>query len=194
MNSNSTYTSDLALVEALKRGAPPAFESLYRQYFRMVNRQAIDFSVAGLDGEDLFQEVLLVLVRKVRDPNFELTAKLSTLIFAIARNLLLKKADKKTEKPMEEEALFFLAGNRPPEEDPEKREEHEAKLELIASMLDTLEEDCRKVLLLSFFEKCPQSEIAARMGYTEAFVKVKKHRCLEYLRKRAKAHPLFKQP
>lgn len=68
----------------------------------------------------------------------------------------------------------------------------EDRLNVVVGYLELLEDDCREVLRLSFYEKLPQAEIAQVMGYSDSFVKVKKHRCLEYLRKQVKTHPLFK--
>lgn len=190
MYKSLTYETDEALLNGLRQGASPAFETLYRQCFRMVAKQVADLKRPDLNAEDLFQEVLVILLRKVREPDFRLSAKLSTFLFAIARNLILKKANSRSE---------FSAGDidayrkETPEgmEIPEEREKRESQLTVISGFLETLEDDCRQVLLLSFYEKYSQAEIAGRMGYAESFVKVKKFRCLEYLRKKVKSHPLF---
>jgi len=62
----------------------------------------------------------------------------------------------------------------------------------VIAALEVIEESCRQVLTLSFFEKRSGAEIAQQLDYTEAFVKVKKHRCLEYLRKTVLNNPAFK--
>lgn len=191
MNMPLTYESDEALLKDLRNGASQAFETLYRQYYRMVVKQVADAGEAGAYAEDLFQEVLVVLVRKVRDPEFRLNAKLSTFLFAVARNLLLKKAGKKFETSVIDSTLIRLGGHQLPE-DPTDIKTREEQLNVVAGYLELLEEDCHEVLMLSFYEKRPQAEIAGIMGYSESFVKVKKHRCLEYLRKQVKKHPLFR--
>lgn len=191
MDKSLTFESDNALLEGLRNSTPAAFEALYRRYYRMVAKQASDQGIPDAEAEDVFQEVLFILVRKVREADFTLTAKLSTFLFAIARNLILKKTGDKKEIATEETALFNLAGRQQPENLPD-REMAEAQLDVVAGCLELLEDDCRRLLELSFYERRSQAEIAAEMGYSEAFVKVKKHRCLDYLRKHVKAHPLFK--
>lgn len=190
MEKAIVYESDQALLDALRRGVPAAFETLYRNYYRMVARQVNDAGTESTDVQDLFQEVLLILVRQIKDPGFQLTAKLSTYLYAIARNLLYKKNGRKSEYYVEDTALLRLDVS-PDEEDPDERARHENQLNIVTANLELLEDDCRKVLQLSFYDKINQSEIATIMGYAESFVKVKKHRCLEYLRKRVKSHPLF---
>lgn len=186
-----TYESDAAHLMALRREEPAAFEALYRQYFRMVAKQALMMGVTGTDIEDLFQELVLILVRKVRDTQFKLSAKMSTYVYAVARNLLLKKTGKKAEFPVEESSLLALEDSWSADE-LDARIEMEEQLNVVVGYLELLEDDCREVLRLSFYEKLPQAEIAQIMGYADSFVKVKKHRCLEYLRKQVKTHPLFK--
>lgn len=189
MKKSLTYRSESDLLNGLRNGAAEAFELLYRQYFRMVAKQVSD--AGQTDAEDLFQEVLVILVRKVREPDFQLTAKLSTYLYAIARNLTLKKAGEKSAAPVEEKELIRL-GNALEPDDPAERAAWEEQLNLVIGCLEILEETCQTLLHLVYFEKRSHAEIASRMGYTESFVKVKKHRCLEYLRKQVKEHPLFK--
>ncbi len=188
MEKSLTYESDEVLLESLRRGDSVAFEFLYRQYYRMVAKQANDRGLQDSDAQDVFQEVLIVLVRKIHDPAFELSAKLSTYLFAIARNLLLKRSNK---PPVLFHAEGILASPEVQMTDtgPDEMEE---RLIAVVRTLDLLESECRTLLLLSFYEKRSHAEIAEEMGYTEAFVKVKKHRCLNYLRKHVKLHPLFK--
>ncbi|MBK9337451.1 MAG: sigma-70 family RNA polymerase sigma factor [Lewinellaceae bacterium] len=188
MNKALEYESDEVLLDALRKNDPAAFEFLYRQYYRMVTSQVNDRGLSDADAQDIFQEVLLVLVRTIQRPDFGLTAKLSTFLFAIARNLLLKKSGKPTDMPLDDESLLRL-GHQTPETDPALFEE---RLNTVVDCLALLDSDCCTLLMLSFFEKRSQTEIAQTMGYTEAFVKVKKHRCLNYLRKHVKQHPLFK--
>lgn len=191
MNKSLTYETEDELLKALRQGAAPAFEMLYRQYFRMVAKQTADAGLGSADAEDLFQEVLVVLVRKIKEPEFQLTAKLSTYLFAIARNLILKKASPKAEFSTGEIAAFQTDAP-PAANELEDREQRENQLNVVVGYLEALEDDCQQLLKLSFFEKYSQAEIAEKMGYADSFVKVKKHRCLEYLRKQVKTHTLFK--
>ncbi len=185
------FQNDEALLQALRAETPAAFEALYRRYYRMVARQVFNQGRADLNAEDVFQELLVILVGKVRMPDFQLTAKLSTFMFAIARNLIYKKTDNKTQLTANAQ-LFADAAYLPEAETAEARKLQEDQLNVVVGSLELLEDDCRRLLRMSFYEKRPQAEIAAEMGYSEAFVKVKKHRCLNYLRNRVQEHPLFK--
>ncbi|HET6996503.1 MAG TPA: sigma factor, partial [Chitinophagaceae bacterium] len=39
------------------------------------------------DAEDIFQEALIIVCRKVKDPGFQLTAQLSTYLYSVSRFL-----------------------------------------------------------------------------------------------------------
>lgn len=190
MDKSLTFETDQSLLIALRKSDPAAFEFLYRQYYRMVAKQANDYRLPDAEVEDLFQEVLLVLVQKVRTPEFELTAKLSTYLFAVARNLLLKKTGKYPNVSLDEDITLGIDPQM--QEDKDAEDLLEGRLLAVTDCMKNLDADCQTLLLLSFYEKRSQAEIAEAMGYTESFVKVKKHRCLNYLRKEVKQHPFFK--
>ncbi len=190
MDSKPAHLTDEQLVEQLRRGDDAAFEAVYRQYFRMTAGQVAQFGRADIMPEDVFQEAVVVLARMVRRDGFQLTSKLSTLLFGISRNVLLQKSGRRSEILVEDAKLLRPGAATAADADDDEKEaaaEREAMLDAIEAGMGLLADDCRDLLNYSFFEKLPQVEIAARMGYAEAFVKVKKFRCLEYLRKKVKA-------
>ncbi len=185
-------TVDSAYLAELRKGSPKAFEELYNRYFRMVEDMVFKFNGSTEDARDVFQEALFVFVKKLRDPDFVLTSKASTFIYAIARNLYLKKAGKATvEISMDQQQFSFFAEADPVQEGLSPTEK-DSMLNLMADKLGQLEEDCRAVITYSFYQSLSHAQIAELTGYTEAFVKVKKFRCLEYLRKLVKASEIFK--
>lgn len=186
MERKVDHLPDMELLAQLKRGDRAAFETVYRQFFRMTAGQVNQFGRADFLAEDIFQESLIVLVRLINKPDFVLTSKLSTLLFGISRNVMLQKTGKKAEILVEDAKMLRL-GTTDDEPDPEAIAEQETLLSAIEQNMGLIAEDCRELLTFSFFEKLPQAEIAVKMGYSEAFVKVKKFRCLEYLRKKVKA-------
>ncbi len=167
-------------LDRLRAGKKSAYEDLYRRHYRMVEHLILRMGGNDEDARDVFQEVLFALVQSIRRPGFQLRGKVSTLLYAIARNLWLKK--KAAEQPKAE-----IGGNLSgiPSEESGRQEalEKEALLTLVSNGMEELEDDCRSVLRYAFYQNLSHAEIARLMGYTEAFVKVKKFRCLEYLRK-----------
>jgi RNA polymerase sigma factor (sigma-70 family) len=185
-------TVDSDYLDELRRGSPKAFEELYNRYFRMVEDMVLKFNGSTEDARDVFQEALFVFVKKLRDPAFTLTSKASTFIYAVARNLYLKKAGKATVEISIDQQQFSIFKQEEPAQEDLSPIEKDSILNVMNDKLEQLEADCRAVIMYSFYQGLSHAQIASLTGYTEAFVKVKKFRCLEYLRKMVKATEIFK--
>lgn len=185
-------TTDSSLVEALRRGEPPAFEALYRQYYRMVEDLVLKLNGTRNDAKDVFQDGLFVLVKKLREPGFVLSVKLSTFLYAVTRNIWLKKNGKSTHEISFENQELAVFGLLDGDAAAMPAAEQELLITIMNEKLQELEEGCRSILMFSFYQQCSHAEIAKLMGYTESFVKVKKFRCLEYLRRLLKNTEAFK--
>ena len=92
--------SEQELLESLRAGKSGAFEQIYRNYYRMVAGMIQKNSGSEEEIEDVFQETLFILVKKLRQPDFKLTAKLGTFLYSISRNLWLQKLQKKGKSPL----------------------------------------------------------------------------------------------
>jgi len=178
------------LLSQLKKGLPQAFRSLYKNQYKVVASLILKMGGDQNDVEDVFQETLYVLVKKIREPNFQLTAKISTLMHAIARNIWLKKLKKGSkEVSFENDSLISddLAGDSQPQDHQEK----ELMIGVLLDNINALGEDCRNVIRMIYFKKLSHAEVAEELGYSLSFVKVKKFRCLGYLRKMVASSPFF---
>lgn len=180
--SEAQLEQDKKLLLELKKGKIQAFEELYARYFKMAASFVQNNGGSGEDTKDVFQETLFVLVKKLRQPDFQLTAKLSTYTFSIVRHLWLKRLRQRghyqlIEKDNQLETIPINEG------DMEVKQEMERKHELIAQTMAKLNVECRQIILASYYEKQPHTEIAEKLGYAVKFVRVKLHRCMENLRK-----------
>ena len=182
--------SEQELLNELKKGSSAAFERLYKQYFKMIAGLISKMGGKQEDVEDVFQETLFVLVKNIREPDFQLTSKVSTYMHAIARNIWLKKSQKgNKEFNLGEDGLLNLSFLT--DDSSEDFQETELMIGIIFDKINELDEDCRKVIKLTFLKKLSHSEVADLLGYTVAFVKVKKFRCLKYLREMVLGSPFF---
>lgn len=186
------YNDDQALLDALKRRESAAFEQMYSDFYPMVYRLVIDHQGNAGDAEDLFQEVLIILVKKIQEPGFVLSSKLSSFLFGIARNHYMAQSRKDLRLPSKPLEESVIKADRPDEADTGEKEEMEEILEMLQSKVQELNEECQQIILLSYYQNLPQTEIAVQLGYSESFVKVKKHRCMSALRELVKNNPLFK--
>jgi RNA polymerase sigma-70 factor, ECF subfamily len=84
---NTDRDADRQLVERCRRGDPGAFEELYRQHASRVYGVACRMTGSPADGEDLLQEVFLLVHRKLG--SFKGESSLGTWIYRLATNCCL---------------------------------------------------------------------------------------------------------
>ena len=170
---------------ALKKGEPWAFEWLYKNAYRKACSFVLHHFGNESDAEDCFQEALFVLVKKLRDPAFEVVYTVDTYLYAIVRNIWLKRQrDRGAEIPVDEETMAGI-GNAEGLSDwqiLEEAAEKEARFKNVLEALGKLGQDCRDIILKSYYEDWNDAEIAKKMEYQLAFVRVKRFRCMSRLR------------
>ncbi len=189
--TDSGQPSDL--LKRLRRGDNEAFERLYALYYRSAAAFVKANSGNEQDARDLFQEALLVLFKRTRDAGFQLTADPGAFLQAVVRKMWLYQL--RTQQAHPETRL----DDQTPMPDPGADElellfrENTAseKQRAVQQLLQTLKTECQKLIEYVYYCQYTTGEMAALLGYAESFIKVKKHRCMEALRKKVKDHPAF---
>lgn len=175
---------DQKIIELLRSNKnDQALLALYRN-FPSIRKLIRSKGGHSADAEDIFQEALIILCRKVSQPEFVLHARLSTYLYSVCRFLWkdeLKKrknhllSDFDTGLTQQEE--MQLAGDI----------EHTARLKMAEKVIDELGERCREILLLFYSAGLNFKVIAAKMGYnSENTARNQKYKCLEAARNRLK--------
>jgi len=163
-----------------------AFEKLYREHFDPIKRFVLRNSGTLDDAKDLFQDTAIALIKVISKEDFSLNenTKLSTLSYSIGRRLWFMKLRKKkvpiAAQDISEMNKDFDDGDLGLIE----KVEYEKKHQLIADALLTMGEECRKLLAAYYFKNIQLKKIAEMMAYTQAFVRVKKNRCMNELRRK----------
>jgi RNA polymerase sigma-70 factor (ECF subfamily) len=182
--------SDEALMAAYQRGDLGAFEALVerheRRLWNFLRRFVRDATVA----EDLLQEVFLRVVKSA--PQWRPSAKVTTWMFTIARNLCIDHAraavhrkaaslDSTTGPAGEEGAPWVerLPGSGVGAEEAMRGRQLADELD---AALATLPVEQREVFLLREVMEMPFAEIAATVGAPEPTVKSRLRYALESLR------------
>ena len=171
--------TDAKILDLIRKGDEEALVMLYEANRRMIMAYAARNNGTADDGEDLLQDALMVLWERVRAGRFEFSAKLSTFLFATAKNLWMRRlAKQRRESP----------GILDPDSHPDGGisllesliESEEATM--VQEALMTIGEQCRQLLLLFYWEELSMEEIAGRMGFANAdTVKSKKYQCKKAL-------------
>jgi RNA polymerase sigma-70 factor, ECF subfamily len=180
-SSVAGYTdfSDEALVEAANRGDVGAFEAIYYRYRDWVVRLA--FRIAGnhVDALDVLQETFAYLFRKL--PEVRLTARMTTFLYPVVKNLSIAARRKATRHTPGDEALADVAA-----EETERTSRDE-----LAIVVGALSEGQRDVLLLRFVDGLSLAEIGATLGIPLGTVKSRLHNALDALRRDERTREYF---
>ena len=136
------------------------------------------------DAEDIFQEALIILCRKVKDTSFVLSAQLSTYLFSVCRFLWKDELKKRKNHQVHDHDAGM---NDLPETKLKDWIEEEARIKLAEKVINELGDRCREVLLLFYNGGLKLKDIAAKMGYSsENTAKNQKYKCLEAAKNRLK--------
>ena len=180
---NDLYTEQ-ELLRLLAAGDRAVTEQVYRLHYRFVSKWIAKLGGNDEDAEDICQEAMIVLYEKAKSGDFELTSKLSTYLFAIARNLWYKKVQSRPTGlvTMEEGHEEHIEGSY--EDDIKAHHERELHYEQLDSALAGLGEPCASLLRSFYFNNNSMQQIASDFGYTNADnAKTQKYKCLARLKK-----------
>lgn len=171
--------TDKALILLLSKGDRQAFALLYKKYYKMVEYFILKNSGNKADAQDVFQDALVVFYEKTLSSSFQLTSTIKTFLYAIARNIWLKKIrDQKLQLATKDfEQVIALEENN-------TVEVQEAKFIQIENALTQLGVKCREIIVKFYFYKKKMTEIAEELAYTNADnVKNQKYKCMQQLKK-----------
>jgi len=172
---------DAKILDLMKKGDDDALVMIYQQNRKAIVSLVVKNNGSNDDAEDVLQDAVIILWERVRSGRFEYTAKLSTFLFAIAKNVWSRKRARKhrematefTDDVLESDDVSQL----------ESMVESE-RSKTVASALDELGDPCKTLLLLYYWEEKSQEDIAAQMGFANAAtVKSKKYTCKKMLEK-----------
>ncbi len=167
-----------------------ALTSIYQENFLAISTYIKKNKGKPEDAEDIFQDGLMAFYEQVVKGTFKGTSSIRTYLFAICKNIWIKRLRKASSQreiygkeedfPQKEDLVLDLIIT-----------EEESKQ--LASLLDQIGEDCKKVLLLYYYERKRMKEIAKTLGFAnEQVAKNKKNRCLGKLKELAHRIPHFK--
>jgi RNA polymerase sigma factor (sigma-70 family) len=132
------------------------------------------------DAEDVFQEALIILVRKIKHPDFKLTARLGTYLFSVCRLVWMDEMKKRKRV-----ATIDFPADMPDIQANEIEDAigSELNAKLAEKVLAELKDRCRELLLLFYNGRMKLENIAQRMGYSSGnTAKNQKYKCLESAR------------
>ena len=178
-------------ITAILEGERLTLRRLYAEQLPVITSLIHKYGGSDSDAKDIFQDAVLIVYQKARQPDFLLSSQFSTFFYGICRNLWLNCRTKKSataevtfpkevkyiadDIPTEAELLLVERGN------------------LFRKAFRQLGEDCQQLLEL-FFQKIPMEMIATRMGYgSEGYARRRKLQCKQRLVELVKADPAYRE-
>jgi RNA polymerase sigma factor (sigma-70 family) len=184
--------SDKAILQGLKKKQERYIRYLYKEFSPMINNFVIHNSGTYEDAEDVFQDALVLLYKRICTGNVCLNCSLKTYFYAICRNIWMKRLSRKQKilyqdhMEVHEDPTGYSTGEY------EFREDNLEMVRLFHRHFLLIPEDCQKVLML-FLEKVPLKTIAGVMGFKSVgYAKARKYMCKNMLRKRILKDPSCK--
>ena len=166
---------DRRIIDRIREGDREVLIELYKAHEGMIANHVFQHSGNEDDVKDLMQDTLVAIWQNVRKPDFQLSAKMSTYLFAIAKNLWLKQLEKRKRIKGEQ----FITGKEMADtQDPAEKMDHS----LVQKAMDLLQDKCRNILIMFYFDGFDMDTIAKANGLSSATVaKAKKYQCLKGL-------------
>lgn len=147
-------------------------KNLYRKW-PIVRRELRILGCQGSVAEDIFQEALLILCRKIEDPNFVLDVEAIHFVKSTCKYLWFNQA-RKAKKQQTVELNQEVA------QIDEDWLEKEEKLTSIEEAILKLGKQCQQILTLFYSKSLSMEKIAQRVGLrNEKVAKAQKYRCIQ---------------
>ncbi|MEN8156088.1 MAG: sigma-70 family RNA polymerase sigma factor [Bacteroidota bacterium] len=184
--------TDEDILAGLRKRDNRVLQYIYKNTFNPVKQLVVHNAGSDSDAEDIFQEALIVIFKKLRDePDFKLDAAFGTYIYSISRLMWmmhLKKIKKIDIDPLNrdmEERIEF--------EEPGPLEDKDLRLAIYQRTLLKIPEDCQNILRLTA-QDITSEEIARQLGFrSKGYVRKRRHFCKEYLIDKIKQDPDYKE-
>mgnify|MGYP003630544858 CR=1 FL=1 len=153
---------------------------LYNDNFNKISKYVLNNSGNIADAEDLFQDTMIVLIGKIRQEQFQLTASIDTYMYAISKNLWLKKLrDRKTQLPLENMQNIIPQNSMMNVVENEK-----TYVERLKGYLQKITDHCYGLIRDFFFNQKAIEDIQEEYGYTTRHNAInQKYKCIKQIRK-----------
>jgi RNA polymerase sigma factor (sigma-70 family) len=173
------------LIEKWQHGDVNAFETLYRQYDKLVYRTAYLITGSKEAAEDALQEVFISVWRSrhTYDPN---KGKLTTWLHRITVNQCSKKKPGKTPATLSLEEKGIDLPDMKHRSQPEEISITRMVYDRLLRAMDTLDTKHRSVLVLRYFNDLSYQEIAEALEIPLGTVKSRLNQSLKYLKEQMK--------
>lgn len=184
--------ADREIVEAIRseKSLDATVRHLYRQHFDALANYVRSNSGKEEDAEDFFQEVLVVFIDTVKKGKFRGDSSIKTFLYAIMRNLWLNELKRRSNAQRRETTYYEQSET---EEDARESVHESETLKQILTFFERLGENCKKILVMYYYQELSMKDIAAAMHYdSEQVARNTKYKCSKKLTTILDSNPALK--
>jgi RNA polymerase sigma factor (sigma-70 family) len=187
-----TEYSNLDLLNGILRNDTIVLQYIYKNFYSKINFFIKKNNGDDDDANDIFQEAIIILYRKLKANDLVLDCTFETYLYSVCRFLWLKHLEKrKLEKEKIKDNHEF--NDDIYDDGLEKVVDLNDRYKLYQKHFTNLGNDCQKILQL-YFDKVSLKSIAQIMGFkSEKYAKKRKFKCKEYLIKSIKQDLEYKK-
>ena len=170
--------SDEEIIAAIKKNKNlnETVRYLYQAHFDSLANFIRTNSGRQEDAEDYFQETLAVFINIVHRDKFRGDSSIKTFLHSIMRNLWLNEL-KRRNKALARETVYFEQSEKETSNEQHTIHESETTRQVLA-LFDRLGENCKKILVMFYYEDKTMKEIALAMDYdNEQVARNTKYKC-----------------
>ena len=175
------YYFDELIIAEIRKKNEVALKELYKTHYPMIVHLICSNNGTEQEAKDIYQDAMIAFYERVQQPDFVLTCKIKTYVYAVCRRLWLKRlTHKKRYHGNIDEAETFLQV----EEEMKSIDELESDYFKMNTAMEGLGEPCVSIIRDFYVHGRSMEEISARYGYTNADnAKNQKYKCLQRLKK-----------
>lgn len=175
--------SDQKVIEEIRNGNEEMLVYVYKQNYTPVRNFILRNNGEEDDIDDILQEGVIALWQNVMKEEFHLSAKLTTYLLAIVKNLWFKQLKKKNRLVRIDET----GSEREKVEGNSVNVLSSIDLTAIHEIMAEMDETCRKLLSYFYFDGYSNKVIATKLGFANTdTVKSKKYQCFKKLEGKVK--------
>jgi RNA polymerase sigma factor (sigma-70 family) len=169
------------LLKGLANQNREAIDTIYRLNYPVVEHMVLNHKGTTDDAADIFQESIIILYEKSKDPGFQLHCLIKTYLYSVARRLWLKRLQRNFNKNLQINDIeeFIETGD-----DAEDQEKQRLSFQQMEIALSKIGEPCKSIIEAYYLKNKNMQEIAAAFNYTNADnAKTQKYKCMVRLKK-----------
>jgi len=168
--------TDQQLIEGLKKRDNHVVQFIVEEYLPLIEYAIERVGGNTEEAKDIFQEALIIIITKIDKGEFVLSAKFSTYLYAVSKNLWMYQ-QKKYKAAMKYHKNYVGEISKPHFTESYDRE---LKQKAFKHYFKQLSKTCQKILKLYWLE-LPEQEIAQKLGKKEGYIRLGKSRCKKIL-------------